>query len=495
MIDLAENIELFELDTFIIGKISDDRSEDAYTSGGRAYERFEQICAEVKHFFSLEWDNDSMDMAVKIKNLERERDAIIGKEREVNFYKDRIRDYLQRQSLLDAWYPSYYEDLVDAVFHENWGIAGLAEWAYDYTPELMRSSSAKIIGDNIFFMINGRYKLMPQKISQDRRNQLKRALLLKTPKERLDSGFHEVYMERGNIRITIFSGDRTKKGQDVMVFRKYVLTDLSFEKMAELGTIPKEAIPLFKSMIEIGYNVMFAGAVRTGKSTFLVTWQKNEDPTLEGLTIATDPENDWAEIMPGAPIMQIVADGQDLENITKSLLRGDNDYVIIEECRDATAFNIALDITTTGTRRSKMTIHVNRAVDIPYRMASKITAHYGGDLNSIISQVFENWNYVFEFMQVESNKAEKKLAGISEFRYDPEYDQVSIHEICKYDPGKDIWTWKYDIGEDKAYYGRRFPEAFETMKKTLSDLEKASPLQGQNVIVPTYYHSKGGISA
>ena len=57
----------------------------------------------------------------------------------------------------------------------------------------------------------------------------------------------------------------------------------------------------------------------------------------EGLAISTDPETPWDIIMPEAPLMQLVADGEELETLTKSLLRGDNDYVILEEMRDAKA--------------------------------------------------------------------------------------------------------------------------------------------------------------
>lgn len=482
-------ITLFELDTYLAKLASVPDSTGSAGVSKNKENHFTRICEQVREAFNREWQEEGNTLETGLANLEREKNAIIGKKAEVAYYKDKIKDYLRKNDLQGQWYPAYYKDMVDAVFHENWGIAGLAPWAYDMTEELAKSSSAKIIGENIFFMKNGKYELQPQKLSDERRKQLKKALLLKTPKERLDQGFHEVYMERGNIRITIFSGDRVKEGQDIMVFRKYVMQELTFEKMAEYGTIPEKAIPLFHSMIEIGYNVMFAGAVRTGKTTFLVTWQKNEDPTLEGMTIATDPENAWHLIMPEAPIMQIVADGKELEGITKSLLRGDNDYVIIEECRDATAFNIALDITTTGTRRSKMTIHVNRALDIPYKMASKITAQYGGDLNAIISQVFSNWNYVFEFIQLEDNKAQKRLAGISEFRYDPAYDEVSIHEICRYDVSEDKWYWKYDIGEDKEYYGKRLPKSYAKMQATLKELAEENPLTGNTVIKPAYYHS------
>ena len=158
-----------------------------------------------------------------------------------------------------------------------------------------------------------------------------RSLLLATPLERADKGFHEVYLRNG-IRITIFSGSRTKADQDIIVFRKYVLPKLDFEILTERKTIPCEAMTLFPHMIKAGFNVLFSGQVRSGKTTFLQIWQSMENRGLEGLAVATDPETPWHLIMPDVPIMQIVADGEQLEALYKSLLRGDNDYILMEEC-------------------------------------------------------------------------------------------------------------------------------------------------------------------
>lgn len=133
------------------------------------------------------------------------------------------------------------------------------------------------------------------------------------------------------------------------------------------------------------------GQVRSGKTTFLQVWQRHEYPSLEGLALATDPETPWHKIMPQAPIMQLVADGQRLSSITKSLLRGDNDYILLEEMRDGAAFHLALDITSTGTTRSKGTIHDNDGINVPYKMASKIRQVYGGDSRELIAQVYKNF--------------------------------------------------------------------------------------------------------
>ena len=453
------------------------------------FKEFYELCKVIETIFEKEWRGAQE--WEKQERLNREKRAIIGYAKETEYYRDKIKIALENGNWLNTTHPPWYKSLEDGIFAELYGLSGLAPWAYDETEEYRESSSAKLIGDRLYCLIEGKSKLQPQRISGRRREQLKRALLLSSPKERLESGFHEVYLHNG-IRISIFSGDRTKEDQEIMVFRKYVLRELTFEKMAELGTIPAESVELFKTMVKLGFNVMFAGAVRTGKTSFMQCWQRYEDRTLEGLAIATDPETPWHELMPDAPIMQIIADGDELDKLSKSILRGDNDYVLLEEMRDAAAFRLGLNIVSQGTRHSKTTIHAGNAQDIPYKMASSIIAEYGGNLKGLVSQIFRNWHYIFEFCQVPDNRGQKRLMSISELRYDTRSDKVSIHTICSYDEKYCGWSWKYHMGEDKEKMGKLQPEEFKKMTTIIKNLERRNPIMENTVVYPRYYKSQEG---
>jgi len=451
-------------------------------------ERYRETLAIVKAQLDKRWDSsDTNGMASR---LTLEKEAIIGKISAVNKLKDTIREILTETNRLAEPFPSYYGNLVGAIFSDLYGLSGITPWAYDYTEEYRKSSSAKLIGENLYCLIDGRAVLQPQKIPYERREQLKKALLLSTPEERSEKGFHEVYLANG-IRVTIYSGKRCKPNQDIIVFRKYVLKNLSFEKLQSYGTFPKKAIRLFEAMVEIGYNTVFCGMVRSGKTTFLRTWQSYEDSSLEGVTVATDPETDWAKICPGAPIMQLVADGKELLDIEKSLKRSDADYVILEEMRDATAYNLFLGITSMGTMRSKGTIHDTHPIRIPSKMASAIRSEFGGDEESIISQLFTNINYVIELYQVPENKSFKRLRSITEFRYDPINNTCSAQKICQYYPESDTWGWKYDIGKDKKALATGYDKAWEVFQSTLEELSQESPLdpadEYYNETFPAYY--------
>lgn len=450
---------------------------------------FNDVCEQVRKHLAQEWKNRGE--RERAEFLEFEKRAIMGYEDDMDSYIEIIRNIIretiegtdkEEKRICPDWYP----ELAWGVFHQLYGLAGVAPWAYDTDPKYKMSSSAKLIGDRLYCLIDGKSVLQPQRINKARREQLKRALLLSSPRERLETGYHEVYLRNG-IRITIFGGEKTKDEQDVMIFRKYIVDNLSFKQLADLGTIPSDSIELFERMIEIGFNIIIAGPVRSGKTTFLRVWQKQEIKELEGLCISTDPETPWHKIMPDSPLMQLVADGRELENITKSIVRGDNDYVILEEMRDAAAFNIALEIMGTGTHRSKFTVHTSDVTGLPFKMASKIYGRYGGSFKGILQQIFTCYDYIFEFCQCEMNRAEKRLKAIWEYCYDGSSDTAEIHKICEFDFEKECWKWNKHIGKDKVEKGKLRPEAFKEMEEKMKKLEANMPIKKPAVIYPRYY--------
>lgn len=468
----------FHLETYLQERMMPKDDEDQ-----NQMERFFHVCEIVRLAFEQEW-KETDDMA-KSRKLNREKKAMMGYEDEMRFYKEKIRIVLSERNLLEQWHPGWYPNLPEGVFAELYGLAGLAPWAYDMTEAYRKSSSAKLIGDRLYCLIDGKPQLQPQRISGRRREQLKRRLLMATPHERLEYGFHEIYLRNG-IRITIYAGSRTKPDQEIIVFRKYILEELSFHSLVERKTIPAEAVALFRTMIAAGVNVLFAGQVRSGKTTFLQIWQRHERTDLEGMALATDAETPWHQIMPEAPLMQLVADGKALEEMMKSLLRGDNDYLLMEEMRDGVAFRMALDMTSTGTGRCKATIHERDGVNIPYRMATKIRERYGGDEQQLIAQVFQNFDYVIELCQDASDKSKKIMKGILEYGYDYNTNRVYCRRVCVYDFDEEIWRWNVEGGKEKL---KKYPEErlhLEKVQAAFKSLGETHKLEDE-IIYPAYY--------
>ena len=452
---------------------------DAYLkSGGRAPGRaasgedelgeFYRLCGRVSDVFLSDWE--SRDSAVSV--LELQKRAIIGYEKEKNFFKERILQIVREEGSEGVPFPPWYASLEDAVYHENWGLAGIAEW---FTEGYAQSSSAKIVGENIFFLEEGRMVRKPQRISASRKERLIRAFLLLTPEARMDRSYYETYLLDGT-RVTVFAEPMAKSGRSALIFRRYVVPSLSFEEQARRGTIPFEAIPLLKSMVRVGFNVVFMGAVRTAKTTFLSTWQSYEDPSLEGVMVETDPEIPMHELLPGAPILQLIADGEELRGISKNLLRSDADYFIMAEARDGIALDTAVKIAAKGTKRMKLTFHSRQPGQFPLEAATEIVKATGGDLRLTMEMVASNFDYLFHFIQL-SDKRQKRLKAIYEMSLGASR-QIDIRAICEYDIRSGSWRFYDRIGPvQREYASESDPEAFEEMRRELARLAE-SPVGG-----------------
>ncbi len=430
---------------------------------------FEELCHVIKEAFREEWfeKEETRDNIVDIQ-----KKALIGYRQEVDFFKEKIRQYLKDNKIKNIAYPKWYETLEDGIYNENWGLTGIAEW---FSEKYKESSSCKVIGDRIYFQEKGKMVLKEQKISKERREQLIRAFLLLTPDERLDKDFHEIYALDGT-RITIFRGDVVKKNQDVMIFRRYIIPEYTLDEQVRRKTIPQNSVNFFKYLVELGYSVANTGAMKSGKTSFLATLQRYEDESLEGVMLETDPEINLHQIMPKAPIVQVLAKDEKLKKITTNLLRSDADYLIMAEARDGIALDTVLRMASKGTRRMKITFHSREPLNFPQDVAAEIILSLGGDMDIISKRVAKSFDYIFHFVQLK-DKSQKRLKGIYDISYNYELDKIVIVQICKYDYENDNWRWKDYISSNKEIDGKeQNNECFIQFKRELSKLSEENPL-------------------
>ncbi len=444
--------------------------------------KFLLLCSRIKKHIDEEWNKEQNQKNQKLQKLllERHRNAILGKPTEVNYLKDKIREYLKAGRLENEGYPSWYKNLVDAIFHENWGIAGIAEWM-----DMPESSSAKIIGDRIYFFIDGKQVLKEQRISKKRFEQLRQAFMLGDETKRANENYSELYMYSGE-RVTVYTGQRVIDSQSVMVFRKYVVKVLTFEEQARRGTIPVDLVPALEALVKCGVKVAFIGPVRSGKSTMLLTWQLYENPELEGVLIQTDPEIRIYEVMPKAPIMSLIAGGKELFELSSEILKSDADYLVVQEVRDGYTAYIAVEAANKGTNRLKITAHLSNAEDFCYDIANKIQGVFGGNIDYQMVRVANSFNFLFEMVQLPGKRSQKRLKSIYEIRYDTEANVISYHKICEYHKDTDSWCFNYSIGKKVMELGEfEDQNALEVYKNTLKSLAKKYPMP-EKVIKPAY---------
>ena len=205
-------------------------------------------------------------------------------------------------------------------------------------------------------------------------------------------------------RITIFKSDLVKDGQDVIIFRRYVIQNYTLEKQVELGMIRRDFPAKMREIIEEGANIALVGELRSGKTTFLSTIQALEDRSLEGVVVETDPELPIEKIMPEAPIIRLIADGEKMEAIVKDLMRSDADYFVFGEARDAIALNTALRIAERGGKRLKMTFHISDPTDFQRAIGSEVAISYGGNPVLHEMRAARAFKYILHFKTIDGRK-------------------------------------------------------------------------------------------
>lgn len=443
---------------------------------------FNELCSLVKNAFQDDMASESVDKAYD--TLSRQLGAILGVESHITYYKDKIREYLRINNYVDTWYPPYYLDIVDAVFQENWGLSVLAPWVYNYREEYKTSTSAKIIGEDVYFMVDGVMKLQPQKISASRLSLLKKSLILDQPNMKITDPYNDVYLIDGT-RVTIFGDNYTKENRGVIILRKFIMEDLSLEEQASLNTIPDYSIDFFKLVTRLGYNCLIAGGPNTGKSTFYETLQRYEDPTLQGIQIETDPEVDMKALMPNSPIMELVADGDDLRNIIKPILRADPDYIKIGEARDGVALHIMVRAANKGTRRVKGTYHITNCLDICNQISEEIVESVGGSLRQTSVRVARSFQFVFELFRSRKHNNRKILKTIYSLNYDEVTGDIVMNIICKYNILNDCWEWTDYLSDEliEMGYMESVDETLE-LQRMLKEFKRNSPYLGNSVYKP-----------
>lgn len=425
------------------------------------FEWFYLLCEEVKRYIADKQEESPEEW------LERQKKAILGYPKEVEYYLNEINFYLDKNQKKHVVFPKWYDQLDEAIFHENWGLAGIYQWVKHGT-----TSSCKVIQPRIYFLENGRSQIQPQTLSVERFNSLKKALLLNDTTKRENDPYQEIYMIDGT-RIEIYNN--TKEG--VIIFRRYVVDNYTFENLAKLGSIDERSIPLLKEMVGCGFNVNMVGPVRSGKTTFFTAYQTYEDPKLEGVFVETDAEVPLHLIMPLAPIIQMIADDEELDGLLKPLMRSDANYLLMGEARDGRALRLMLMITKKGTKRVKGTFHTGNAEDFPYDIAQEIVNIYGGNVWAYMIQAAKGFQFLFEFKSLPSNEEQKRLKAIHEIRLDLETLQISTNIICAYNFEKDTWTYNSKLSENTIEIGlEENAIAFRNFQKELIKLEEESPL-------------------
>ncbi|MCU5321137.1 CpaF/VirB11 family protein [Bacillus cereus] len=402
---------------------------------------FSEVLEIVKKSIEKIYEDRGISSDEKIKRQEIEHNAILGDHEAEKILTKEIEKCLREQNLLDVKYPDFFDSLAQALFHEIYGFGAFYKWK-----KYPESVSASIIGKEIWFKINGKFVKQEEELRDEQHiYEIFRAL---------EVGHKGLKINHENPRAEIEMKDGTRLNIvrppadlfPVIVFRRFIISNFSFEEQARRKTISSEDVELMEIISELYLNMIIAGHVESGKSTMLKTIYASRSPEKIAICIETSPESFLKKDFPDRLVYDFYTVNGNIEDVIYSALRTDHDYVIFQEVRGIEADG-AMKGAERGTTGMMMTYHITDPSRTPEQLAQHIVDAYANrKLENEIRRVAKNLDLGI-IMKNDEEKNAKRLMSIYEICYDYKGDKAWINYLMKYNELDERWEYNSEVSE------------------------------------------------
>jgi len=436
--------------------------------------RFNDLCqivkTELRHIIE---DSNSSDQS---EWMERQHQAIIGDLDAMGYFINKIEDVLRRKNMTSVDVPSYYNSLSEAIFHEVWGKSILAKWDNRYP----NSESAMIIGRELWIDVDGQMVKQPEHFESDEKvKKIIEAFKMRDPNAVLNYQNPELEIEHEDgSRITMVSPPRGK--ELYVVFRRFIVNNFSLEEQARLNTIPQEDVHIYRCLSRTLCNTVFAGRVRSAKSTFMKTMITERDSNLTIGLLEKDFELALKKHMPDRLIYELRASEGDLHTAIPRLLRMEHDFIVIGEIRSK-EMEGAMMACERGERGFMSTYHLTDADQVVPQLTRHLLDEYPSRSFSIEQErVAQNIDLIIT-MGTDRDRKIKRVTGVYEVHWNPDKRQQEIRTIIKYHKRKNKYFYSLNFSKRLlSLMVDENEEATNELVKMLKEREEHSPLSDLN---------------
>lgn len=420
-------------------------------------------------------EDESEENGIKSANenqwLERQHKAVIGDQQAMAYFITKINEVLQKENITTNEFPNFYESLSEAIFHEVWGMSILHKW--DTMPN---SEAAVIRGRELWLDIEGKFVKQPEEFEDDEAvERIKRAFTLRIKDAVINEQTPELEIEREDgSRITMMQPPRSK--ENYIMFRRFVVTNMSLEEQASKETIPFDDIPFYRALSRTMVNTIYAGRVRSAKSTFMKSMLRERDPQYVAAVMEKHFELNLSKQLKDRLIFEVQAKEGDLHHALPRLLRMEHDYIVVGEIRSLETESY-LQACERGERGASSTYHLTKVKNI----VAQITRHIldvfpNRNFNNELERVANNIDIIIT-LTAERDRRKKKVIGVTEVIWDDAKRVVTTQDLIRYSPVTEQYYYSSNIS--KSLLMLMANESLEDTKIVLRHLkrkEAESPL-------------------
>lgn len=400
--------------------------------------------------------------------LNRQHQAVIGDKQAISYFITKINEVLQKENITSDEYPSFYDSLPEAIFHEVWGVSILHKW--DKEPN---SESAVIRGTELWIDKNGYFQKQPEEFESTAVvNRIKKAFQIRTKEALINEQQPELEIEREDgSRITMMMKPRTKL--DIIVFRRFVIKNNSLEEQARLGTIPQDDVPFYRALSRSMANTIFAGRVRSAKTTFMKSMIRERPPEYTIAVLEKHFELNLTEDLKDRLIYEVQATEGDLHHAVPRLLRMEHDYITVGEIRSLETEGY-LQACERGERGAFSTYHLTAVKNI----VAQITRHLLDEFpnrkfDNEQERVARNIDLVIS-LSAERDRRKKRVIGVTEIIWDEIEKKPKEQDLVRYHPISRQYYYSSNISKELLYLMAE--ESVEDTKILLNHLKKKEKL-------------------
>lgn len=404
--------------------------------------------------------------------LERQHKAVIGDAQAMSYFITKINEVLQKENITTNEYPGFYDSLAEAIFHEVWGVSILHKW-----DKLPNSEAAVIRGKELWLDIDGQFKKQIEEFENiEAVERIKRAFTMRVKDAVINEQTPELEIEREDgSRITMIQKPRGK--ENYIMFRRFVVKNMSLEEQASLGTILEDDIPLFRALSRVMANTIFAGRVRSAKSTFMKSMLRERDSNYVAAVMEKHFELDLSKQFKDRLIFEIQAKEGDLHHAVPRLLRMEHDYIIVGEIRSLETEGY-LQACERGERGAFSTYHLTSVENVAPQITRHILDEFPNrNFENELERVARNIDIIVT-MSADRDRRRKRVIGVTEIIWDEDKRAHRTQDLVRYSPVTDKYYYSSNITKDLlTLMAAESLEDTKILIKHLKDKERQSSLK------------------